>query len=209
MTTLESPESNPVWWLGTYAADTARVKARLATEAHKLASVSLGHPHFSAVLWRKDPDQSEHETRLDPEQAPTEPPPPPDAVEINMLVAAVERAKQLCRQFDDASQFALNLARECVELSDEAKCEWLLERAALLEENARLRAELQQWRTGRETDDSECSGGSHSVCTDTPGILPATHPFWTDRKHWPVTHYQCKRVDPVSGNEPTEEVEEP
>jgi hypothetical protein len=40
-----------------------------------------------------------------------------------------------------------------VELSDEAKREWMLERAALLEENARLRAEIQQWRTGRQTDE--------------------------------------------------------
>lgn len=150
MIALESPESHPVWWLGTYGPDTARVKARLATEAHKLAAVSLGNPHFSAVLWRKDPDQSEHVAEVDQEQEDTEPPPVAD---LDMLVAAVERAKSLCQQFDESSRFALNLAREYVELSDEAKREWLIERAALLEENARLRAELQQWRTGRQTDE--------------------------------------------------------
>jgi hypothetical protein len=142
MTELEPPETSPVWWLGTCGATTARVKARLAMEAYQLASEMLGHPHYSAVIWRKDPDQSEHEwpeCEPDPEQAPTEPPPPTNA-ELDLLVAAVDRAKVLCQQFDEASQFALNLARECVELSDEAKREWMLERAELIAELESLRA---------------------------------------------------------------------
>lgn len=157
MTDLASPRTSPCWWLGTRGDKTVRAWARLATEAHALEADLLGYPHFSEVEWRVDPDQSEHVDEPDPERAPTEPPPPcepsrEDAV-VDEFDRAVREAARLSGEHRDAVLVALDAAAGVYAYSLESQREWLRERSALLEENARLRAEIQRWRSERETDE--------------------------------------------------------
>jgi hypothetical protein len=94
---------------------------------------------------------------LDPEQAPTEPPTPcepskEDAV-VDEFDRAVREAARLAVEHRDAVLVALDAASGVYAYSLESQREWLRERASLLEENARLRNEIRQWRTDVRIDE--------------------------------------------------------